>query len=186
MVTTTTISWGSTWGAGDIVDVFAEQLNPDDPGQYRYKNEYIDLLHRVEHIRVRGAEDIEFDVYRSVHGPIIHSDPDAGVVYAKHRSWDGRELETLLAWLYATRAGDFDGWVVEAEKSAINVNMYFADVDGNIAYFYGGHYPNRVAGHDNRFPVPGDGSMDWQGTHVNGTGQSTRAESVVRVSGQLE
>lgn len=158
-----TISWGSTWGAGDIVDIFVEQLNPDDPGQYLYKSEYIDLLRRVERIGVRGSDDIEYDVYRSVHGPIIHSDLDAGVVYAKHRAWDGRELETLLAWLYATRARNFDEWKSEAEKSAINVNMYFADVDGNIGYFYGGHYPQRAVGHDNRFPVTGDGSMDWQG-----------------------
>jgi penicillin amidase len=157
-----TISWGSTWGAGDIVDIFVEQLNPDDSGQYLYKSKYIDLLHRVERIDVRGSDDIEYDVYRSVHGPIIHSDLDAGAVYAKHRAWDGRELKTLLAWLYATRARNFDEWKSEAQKSAINVNMYFADVDGNIGYFFGGHYPKRAAGHDNRFPVTGDGSMDWQ------------------------
>ena len=158
-----TISWGSTWGAGDIVDIFAEQLNPEDPTQYLFKNEYIDLLHQVERIRVRGDEDISYDVHRSVHGPIIHSDPDASVVYAKHRAWEGRELETLLAWLTATRAHDFDQWKTQAQKSAINVNLYFADVDGNIGYFYGGHYPKRASGHDNRFPVTGDGSMDWQG-----------------------
>jgi penicillin amidase len=112
---------------------------------------------------MRDAGSIDFDVYRSVHGPIIRSDPDAGVVYAKHRAWDGGELDTLLAWLYATWAADFEEWKTEAEKSAINVNMYFADVDGNIGYFHGGQFPERVAGHDNRFPVTGDGSMDWQG-----------------------
>lgn len=158
-----TIAWGSTWGASDIVDLFVEQLNPDDPGQYRYKGEYIDLLHRVETIEVRGAGDVVFDVYRSVHGPVIHADIDAGVVYAKHRAWDGGELNTLLAWLRATWAPDFVSWKSEAEKSAINVNMYFADVDGNIGFFHGGQFPRRVAGHDNRFPVNGDGSMDWQG-----------------------
>jgi penicillin amidase len=41
--------------------------------------------------------------------------------------------------------------------------MYYADVRGNIGYFFGGKYPQRVAGHDNRFPVTGDGSMDWLG-----------------------
>lgn len=158
-----TITWGSTWAAGDIVDIYAEQLNPDNPAQYEYKGKYRDLQHRVEVIRVRGGETINLDVYRSVHGPIIHEDLGAGVVYAKHRAWDGRELETLLAWLAATRAGDYESWEVEAAKSAINVNMYFADVLGNIGYFFGGHYPQRVAGHDNRFPVTGDGSMDWLG-----------------------
>ncbi len=158
-----TISWGSTWGASDIVDIFAEQLNPQDPNQYRYKGKNIELAHRVETIKVRGSDDVQLDVYRSVHGPIISMDKDAGVAYAKHRTWDGGELDTLLAWLYATWAPDFDAWKAEAEKSAINVNMYFADVDGNIGYFHGGQFPERVAGHDNRFPAIGDGSMDWNG-----------------------
>jgi penicillin amidase len=156
-----TIAWGSTWAAGDIVDIYAEQLNPDDPSQYRYKGEYRDLQHRVEVIQVSGGDSVNLDVYRSVHGPIIHEDSDAGVVYAKHRAWDGRELETLLAWLEATHAPDFESWRAQAVKSAINVNMYYADVHGNIGYFFGGHYPKRVEGHDNRLPVSGDGSMDW-------------------------
>ena len=156
-----TIAWGSTWAAGDIVDIYAEQVNPDDPVQYRYKRAYRDLQHRIEVIQVRGGDPVNLDVYRSVHGPIIHEDRDAGVVYAKHRAWDGRELETLLAWLEATHAPDFESWRAQAVKSAINVNMYYADVHGNIGYFYGGQYPQRVDGHDNRLPVSGDGSMDW-------------------------
>ncbi len=155
------ISWGSTWAGGDIVDIYAEQLKPDDPGQYLYKGEYRKLQQRIETIRVLGGEDVNIDVYRSVHGPIIHQDSDAGIYYAKHRAWEGRELETLLAWVAATWAGDFESWKVEAARSSINVNMYFADVHGNIGYFFGGRYPQRVTGHDNRFPVTGDGSMDW-------------------------
>ncbi len=155
------ISWGSTWGAGDIVDIYAEQLNPENPRQYLYQGEYRDLQRRVEQIEVRGAKTVSVEVYRSVHGPVFQTDPAAAVVYARHRAWDGGELDTLLAWINATRAGDYASWEFEAAKSAINVNMYFADVHGNIGYFFGGQYPQRAAGHDNRFPVTGDGSMDW-------------------------
>ena len=154
-----TIAWGSTWGASDIVDIFVEQL--DDSGRYLHRGEYRELARRVEIIEVRDAASVEHTVLRSVHGPIVHTEP--GVAYAKKRAWDGRELETLLAWLHATWATDWDEWKVEAEKSAINVNLYFADVDGNIGYYHGGRFPSRVAGHDNRFPVTGDGSMDWRG-----------------------
>jgi len=157
------ITWGSTWAAGDIVDIYAEQINPDDAGQYLYKGEYLDFEHRVEVINVNGQDPVNLDVYRSVHGPIILKDDGAGIAYAKHRAWDGGELDTLLAWLAATHATDFESWKIEAAKSAINVNMYFADVHGNIGYFFGGQYPQRAPGHDNRFPVTGDGSMDWLG-----------------------
>ena len=157
------ITWGSTWAAGDIVDVYAEQLHPDNAAQYRYKGAYQSFEHRLETIRVRGADPVEFDVWRSVHGPVTLIDREAGIAYARQRAWDGREINTLLAWIYATWAPDYGQWKAEAEKSAINVNMYFADTDGNIGYFFGGRYPVRARGHDNRFPVTGDGSMDWQG-----------------------
>jgi len=158
-----TISWGSTWGASDIVDIYQEQLHPKNPNQYFYEGQYIEFDTRIERVVVRDGDDLSFDVQRSVHGPVIQRDVDSGVAYAKQRAWDGGELDTLLAWLYATWAPDFDEWKKEAAKSAINVNMYFADVDGNIGYFHGGEFPERVNGHDNRFPVTGDGSMDWQG-----------------------
>ncbi len=161
------ITWGSTWAAGDIVDIFAEQLNPEDSNQYWYKDAWIDMESRTEVIQVLGEQPETTTLYRSVHGPIVHRDGGEGdspsVAYAKRRSWDGKELETLLAWIYATWAKDYESWSAEAKKSAINVNMYFADVEGNIGYFFGGHYPERVAGHDNRLPAKGDGSMDWQG-----------------------
>jgi penicillin amidase len=158
-----TIAWGSTWGASDIVDLFAEQINPDNPEQYSYNGDYVDFEKRTERIPVKGGVPVEHRIYRSVHGPVVRFDRDSGIAYAKHRAWDGGELDTLLAWLYATWAADWDAWKAEAEKSAINVNMYFADVEGNIGYFHGGQFPRRAAGHDNRFPVSGDGSMDWQG-----------------------
>ena len=53
--------------------------------------------------------------------------------------------------------GDYDG-----AATAI-FRVVPADVDGDIGYFFGGHYPERVEGHDNRFPVSGDGGMDWVG-----------------------
>ena len=158
-----TITWGSTWGASDLVDVYAEQLNPDDPDQYLHDGEYLELEHRVEHIAVRDGEPVEHDVYRSVHGPVIHIDREAGVAYAKRRSWEGGELDNLLAWLRATWATDWASWKAQAQQATINVNMYYADVEGNVGYFHGGWYPLRASGHDNRFPVSGDGGMEWQG-----------------------
>lgn len=157
------IAWGSTWGAGDIVDMYAEQLDPEDPARYFHNGAYVALDHRVERIEVRDGVGVDLDVYRSVHGPIVHRDADASIAYAKRRAWDGGELATLLAWLRATWADDYDEWMSLAAQSAINVNMYYADVEGNIGYFHGGGFPDRVAGHDNRFPARGDGSMEWQG-----------------------
>ena len=159
------ITWGSTWAAGDIVDIYAERLNPEDLNQYWYQDAWIDLESRTELIQVKGQSPESITLSRSVHGPIVHRDGNGveRVAYAKRRAWDGKELETLMSWIYATWADDYEGWLLQAKKSAINVNMYFADVEGNIGYFFGGQYPRRAKGHDNRLPARGDGSMDWQG-----------------------
>jgi penicillin amidase len=157
------IAWGSTWGASDIVDIFALELNPEDDGQYRYDGAVREFERRSERISVRDGDVVDHVVLRSVHGPVIGFSDDGSIAFAKKRSWEGGELDNLLAWLYATWAPDWESWKAEVEKASINVNMYYADVDGNIGYFHGGHFPVRAAGHDNRFPVTGDGSMDWAG-----------------------
>ncbi|MEM1090339.1 MAG: penicillin acylase family protein [Pseudomonadota bacterium] len=157
------IAWGSTWGASDIVDIFVEQLNPDNPKQYVYRGETVDFERRIERFLIKDREPVSIELLRSVHGPIVKMDEAAGVAYAKKRAWDGEELATLLAWLRATWASDWDEWKTEAARSAINVNMYYADVAGNIGYFHGGKFPRRQPGHDNRLPVSGSGYMDWGG-----------------------
>ncbi len=155
------ITWGSTWGVMDNVDIFRETLNPDQPMQYKHKGEWKTLRSRDETIKVKDSEDIHFTAFYSVHGPIVHIDQYKKYAYAKQRGWAGRELETLIGWIEATRAKDHDEWLKAVNKSGLNVNWYFADQKGNIGYGSMGAYPIRAKGHDNRLPVSGDGEMDW-------------------------
>ncbi|MEM7280405.1 MAG: penicillin acylase family protein [Pseudomonadota bacterium] len=157
------IAWGSTWGAGDIVDIYRESLDPNDHSRYQYKDDYAHFDVRTEMIRVREKDPVEITVRRSVHGPIVHWDLDNGIAYAKKRAWDGVELQSLLAWLNSTLTDNYADWIDQAEKAALNINWYYADRDGNIGYSFVGHYPERHESHDNRFPVSGDGQYDWKG-----------------------
>ncbi|MFK0087600.1 penicillin acylase family protein [Pseudomonas sp. NPDC090755] len=157
------ISWGSTWGAGDNVDVYQLQLNPQNPNQYWFQGRYRDFEQRVERILVNGEEAEQLTVYRSVQGAVFEHLPDQGVAYARRRGWEGQELATLMAWNKVAKAGDHGQWLAQVERSAINVNWYYADQQGNIGYALGGRYPVRLQGHDNRLPMPGDGNYEWQG-----------------------
>jgi len=157
------IAWGSTWGVIDNVDIFRESLNPENPRQYKHQGQWKTFRAREEVIKVKGAEDVKFTAYNSIHGPIIHQDSQQNHAYAKNRGWAGRELKTLIGWIEATRAKNHDQWLKAVKKSAINVNWYFADQKGNIAYGSMGAFPERRAGHDNRLPVSGEGKMDWHG-----------------------
>ncbi|MEM9751264.1 MAG: penicillin acylase family protein, partial [Pseudomonadota bacterium] len=159
------ITWGTTWGAGDNVDLFEERLNPDGSDSYFHKGAYKPLDVREETIGVRGAPDRDATFYRSVHGPIIRMDRGVGRAYAKQRGWAGRELETLAGWMEATKARSHKEWRKAVSKSALNVNWYFAGANGDIGYMFAGAYPKRHPEHDHRLPVSGEGAMDWRGVH---------------------
>ncbi len=118
---------------------------------------------RTEKILVKGQNSVSTDIFWTVHGGVILRDPEKNTALSKRRSWEGFELETLLGWMNTTRAENWEQWIEQASRSALNINMYYADKQGNIGYAFTGKYPDRQEGHDNRLPVPGDGSMDWNG-----------------------
>ena len=157
------ISWGSTAGFGDGVDIFAEKLDAADPARYLHKNEWRKMEKRTEVIRVKGGEPVTFDIYRTVHGIVVKSDPAKGVAYAKQRTWDGLELQSLMAWTRKGQSQNWAQWLKQAERHALTINWYYADAEGNIGYAHTGKYPSRKPGHDLRLPVPGTGEMDWNG-----------------------
>ena len=157
------IAWGSTWGAGDQVDIYREELNPDNAHEYLYKGEYLPMEERTEIIKVKGGRKVEHKVFRTIHGPVIQTDAEHNIAFAKKRTWEGLELESLLGWLYSARARSFDEWLVQAERSALNVNWYYADKHGNIGYAFTGKYPRRAPDHDGRLPASGTGEMEWRG-----------------------
>lgn len=159
------ISWGSTWGAGDNVDLFRLSLNPDNPEQYLYKGKYRQLEKERQTIKVKDGESKVITVYRSVYGPVVDYRPDEGIAYAKQRGWADKEMSTFMAWNKVSKAKNHQQWQEQVAHSAINVNWYYADRDGNIGYALGGHYPVRHPGQDGRLPSPGDGSADWLGLY---------------------
>ncbi len=157
------ISWGSTWAAGDQVDLYAETLNPDKPSEYRHKGEWRAMESREERIDVKDSESRTFTAYRSVHGPIVARDDDQHIAYAKKRAWSGAEVDTLFSWVRLMKASNFEEFREAVSSSGVNVNNYYADVDGNVGYVFGGFYPKRVEAHDSRLPASGEGDLDWEG-----------------------
>lgn len=163
------IGWGATAGVGDTVDLFQERLHPDDEHVYRHKGTWRRMERRVETIAVKGGTPRQVQVWRTVHGLVTRFDPGARTAYAKARSWEGRELDSLFGWIHSTRAGDYAAWRAQASRMAITINWYYNDRRGNIGYIHTGAYPRRAPGQDPRLPTPGDGSRDWRGIKPFGT-----------------
>ncbi len=158
------IAWGSTAGAGKCVDIFQEHLNPANPRQYWHHGAWHAMQSRRETIAVRGQASVEVEVLSTVHGLVALTDHAHHTAYAKKRSWDGKEIESLLGWIGSMHAKDHAAFRAQIARMASMVNTYFADRHGTIAYALAGHYPDRAPTHDPRLPADGRGGMEWRGT----------------------
>ena len=157
------IGWGSTAGFGDQVDLFEETLNPDNPEQYWHNGRYRDFERWQETIPVKGGKPVVVWARRSIHGMIQGYDASQPVAYAKARAWEGKEVQTLMAWVELSKQKQIDELPRLLDKVATNINFYVMDKHGNLFYRHGGHFPHRHKDHDSRLPIPGSGQYDWQG-----------------------
>ncbi|WP_299770162.1 penicillin acylase family protein [uncultured Pseudoteredinibacter sp.] len=157
------IAWGSTAGLSDQVDEYILKLNPENPEQYWHKGEYKNFQSWEETIHVKGGANHKLKARKSAQGMVMIHLPEEGVAVSRARAWEGKELATLLSWIELSKKDSIHDAKKAVEGVATNINFYYMDIKGNIAYTHGGNYPQRVAGHDPRLPVPGDGSYDWLG-----------------------
>lgn len=157
------ISWGSTAGPMNVVDVYQEQLDPKNPRRYLYNGSYRDMTVRQETIKVKGADDVPVDLLSTVHGYVSSVDGATNTAYSRRRSWSGLEVQSLMAWVNMTKTNDWRGFRRQADKFATSINWYYADKRGNIGYISPGRLPDRPDNQDFRIPAKGDGSMEWRG-----------------------
>jgi penicillin G amidase len=157
------LAWTLTSGATDMVDIFAEKLNPNNKRQYLHKGRYLNMDKRVEVIKTKGEEPREIEVCRSIHGPIIGWDEQAGIAYSRAASYAGHELSSIEALYAINRARNIHEIGAIAECFHTNYNLFVATADGDIGFWHCGKPPLRVRGYDGRLPAPGTGEADWSG-----------------------
>jgi penicillin G amidase len=157
-------AWGVTALAGDTADLFEEKVNPDNPDQYLWKDAWSSFERRSETIRIKGSEEVRFDVRESRHGPIVNdllSGLKPGEVYALHYTILWVPTSSLESMLNVMRAADWSSVrKALAGYAAPPLHMIYADVQGNIGYQTATLVPARMG--DTRFPRKGwDGGDEW-------------------------
>ena len=155
------IAWGFTNNFANVLTVYAETFNPQDPLEYRVRGQWQRATVRQEVIHVRGAADRTVDVVLTRHGPIIARDGSTG--YAIR--WVATEpggLDANYFLLGAARNWDEFRAVLRGSPGPAQ-NAVYADVDGHIGYFVSALVPiQRAPAGD--LPVPGDtDDFEWTG-----------------------
>jgi penicillin amidase len=154
-------AWSLTSGGTDNSDIFALELNPANPGQYRYRGAWADLDCRDETFAVWGGSPSTQRLCRSVQGPVVAV--AGGTAYAFGNATFGNEMTSYEAWLSLGRVHSLAEFRQQVSALAYNFNVFYADHRGNIAHFHAGWIPVRAPGANALFPQAGDGSSDWQG-----------------------
>jgi penicillin amidase len=170
------IAWGVTNQSVDTQDLFIEKVHPENPAQYEYQGEWVDMEVRPETIVVAGGEDIDYDVMVTRHGPVISdtyfdeapfagSELDLPDDYVVSLAWQTLQPSTLAeAILGVNRATGYEEFRAALSKWDIAAqNVVYADVEGNIAYQATGETPIRASG-DGAWPTQGwTGDHEWTG-----------------------
>ena len=153
------VSWGLTDGFLDTADTFQEKIVPDvnSPSGfstvYKGKNEPVIPIPEVFRINQdgtlvtvpagNGIPSAVLVVPRRNNGPLLSFDAKSGNGISVQ--WTGfsgsQELESLLAWTEARNLEDFRRGI--PFESSASLNVAYADVAGNIAYFALGEVPIR-------------------------------------------
>jgi penicillin amidase len=162
------LAWGITFGYTDVQDVYLERMNPHKPGQYLYKDQWLQAELIKEEIRVKGEENpVIQEIWQTRHGPIISPQVPAtqSLQHALALKWSGHDpgdmIPTVSRFNLARNWEEFKSAAQNWSEPAMN--LVYADRKGNIGYVLASRIPIRMGGHG-RGPFPGwTGENEWLG-----------------------
>jgi len=150
-----------------MVDVFVEEMHPEDPNLVRWQDGWEPLRIIEEEIPVKGQEPESVVLKFSRHGPVFYEDLNNRRAYAARsvvQEPGTAAYKGSFQLAQAESCGDFFEramhWLVPSHS------LICGDVDGNIALQVTGFTPDRN-GWNGRLPVPGTGQYEWLGPRVD-------------------
>lgn len=132
-------AFGLTMFENDDIDFFKEENEPDNPLKYKTETGYSDYVIRNKTIKVKDADDINFELKVSRHGPIMNDlvetiENDSPVamdwVYTKFKT---KIFESSYLLTHAKNINEFKKGV--ALIHAPGLNVMYGDADNNIGWW---------------------------------------------------
>jgi penicillin amidase len=159
------IGFGFTIVGIDQQDLYVEEVDPNNPNQYRYRGKWQAMRVEREQLQVKGeSKPREIELKFTIHGPVVYEDGERRRAYALR--WVGSEPGTAgyLASLTLDRAQNWNEFLKAMVRWKVpSENLVYADVDGNIGWIAAGMAPIRK-GWSGLLPAPGaEGKYEWQG-----------------------
>ena len=157
-------SWGITLAFTDVEDIFIEKVDVTDKNKYEHKGKSIPFETIEEIIPVKGESNHVEIVRKTVHGSLIGSvtgrEPHALALSSKSLLPN----QIIRGFMEISRSSNWDEFIKGIELiEAPQLNVVYADTQGNIGLAVTGNVPIRKKG-NGQLPVPGwSGEYDWEG-----------------------
>lgn len=153
------LGWSFTVNNPDLVDTYELEINPNNPDQYKFDGEWLDLeVQKVTlWVNIIGRLNIPVrqEVLWSVYGPTMRQ--DHGTYALRYASMG--EVDVLEQFRQMNKASTLSEWqAAMAEGSLPMFNTGYADESGNIYYVYNAKLPLRNENYDWSGMLPGNTS----------------------------
>ncbi len=155
-------AWGLTVFRTDAEDLYVYDLNPNNDSQYMHKGEWRNFEIINESISVKDKDDVNVELFYSVHGPVTFIDKKRKKAYAVKNGWSEIGGSPYLASLRMDQAKNWEEY--REASNYFNIpgeNMVWADKYGDIGWQAVGIAPIRKT-HSGLVPVSGDGNFEWE------------------------
>ena len=151
-----TLGWSHTVNSPDTWDIYAVELNPNNPKQYRYEGGWREIKSVKENFRSKtesgfftSTDTLEYTHY----GPILERKGNHAYTL-KVAGWD--DVLALYQWYRMNKAKNLSEFKEALGMMAIPMfNCVYADVQGNIFYLYNGKVAHKPEQYDWRQIIPG-------------------------------
>jgi len=157
------MAWGFTFAGTDMVDLYVEEMHPEDPTLVRWQDGWEPLRVIEESIAVKGEAPRTITLKFSRHGPVFHEDTVNRLVYAVRSVNQEPGTAPYLGSFKLAQANSCEDFFERSMFWKVPThNLICGDADGNIAFQITGLTPDRE-GWNGRLPVPGNGAYEWRG-----------------------
>ena len=157
------MAWGFTFAGTDMVDLYVEELHPEQPNLVRWQDGWEALRVIREEIRIKGQAPRTVELKFSRHGPIFYEDTANRRAYAVRSVIQEPGTAAYFGSFKLAQATDCKDFFDRAMSWKVPThNLICGDADGNIALQVSGLTPDRD-GWNGRLPVPGTGQYEWKG-----------------------
>ena len=155
-------AWGLTVFRTDAEDLYVYYLNPNNYLQYMHKGEWRNFEIVNESIAVKDNDNVNVELFYSVHGPVTFIDEKRNKAYAVKNGWSEVGGSPYLASLRMDQAKNWEEYREACNYFNIpGENMIWADKYGDIGWQAVGIAPIRKT-HSGLVPVSGNGNFEWK------------------------